>query len=85
MGKQHTMLRRISTKFLFTLALLLAAAGARAADYIFTYNGGYLAVGNNGAITYTNTFSPQCVWTCVSSATREIRQGMRGAFTVVSR
>ena len=67
MGKQHTMLRRISTKFLFTLALLLAAAGAKAADYIFTYNGGYLAVGNNGAVTYTNTFSPQCVWTCVSS------------------
>ena len=33
------------------------------------YNGGYLAVGNNGAVIYTNTFSPQCVWTCVSNAT----------------
>ena len=47
--------------------LLLATLPARAADYVFTYNGGYLAVGNNGAVIFTTTLSPQCVWTCVNN------------------
>ena len=42
---------------------------ANAADYVFEYNGGYLAVDNSGNIIYTTTLSPQCVWTCVSSST----------------
>lgn len=41
--------------------LLLATLPARAADYVFMYDGGYLAVNNSGAIIYTTTFSPQCV------------------------
>ena len=48
-------------------ALLFAALPGRAADYVFMYDGGYLAVNNSGAIIYTTTFSPQCVWTCVSN------------------
>ena len=48
-------------------AVLGAAVPARAADYVFMYNGGYLAVNNSGNVTYTNSFSPQCVWTCVSN------------------
>ena len=48
-------------------ALLFAALPTRAADYVFTYNGGYLAVGNNGAVIFTTTLSPQCVWTCVNN------------------
>ena len=55
-------------KYLLMAALLLTGIlPTQAADYVFTYNGGYLAVGNNGAIIYTTTFSPQCVWTCVSN------------------
>ena len=58
--------RRLGRGVLLAAALLCAAVPARAADYVFTYNGGYLAVGNNGAIIYTTTLSPQCVWTCVN-------------------
>ena len=48
--------------------LLIGSAGtAQAADYVFMYNGGYLAVNNSGTIVYVTSFSPQCVWTCVSS------------------
>ncbi len=72
MGKQHTMLRRISTKFLFTLALLLAAAGARAADYVLAYvNGGttyYLARNGTNAVQRVTTFNPTtCIWSCSSN------------------
>ena len=67
MGKQHTMLRRISTKFLFTLALLLAAAGARAADYVISYtNGGttyYLGM-NGNSLQAKTTFDLTCIWEC---------------------
>ena len=51
------------------LLLLAAVLPARATDYVFIYNNGYLAVDNSGNIIYTTTFSPQCVWTCVSNAT----------------
>lgn len=61
--------RRLVRSIIMMAALLFAALPARAADYVFTYNGGYLAVGNNGAIIFTTTLSPQCVWTCVSSST----------------
>ena len=47
--------------------ILAGLAPAWAADYVFTYNGGYLAVGNNGAVIFTTTLSPQCVWTCVNN------------------
>lgn len=72
MGKQHTMLRRISTKFFFTLALLLAAAGARAADYVLAYvNGGttyYLARNGTTAVQRVTTFDPTtCIWSCASN------------------
>ena len=72
MGKQHTMLRRISTKFLFTLALLLAAAGARAADYVISYtNGGttyYLARNGTTGVQRVTTFDPTtCIWSCENS------------------
>ena len=67
MIKQHTMLRRISTKFLFTLALLLAAAGARAADYVISYtNGGttyYLGM-NGNSLQAKTTFDLTCIWEC---------------------
>ena len=49
------------------LLLLGAALPARAADYVFIYDGGYLAVDNSGNVIYTTSFSPQCVWTCVSN------------------
>ena len=72
MGKQHTMLRRISTKFLFTLALLLAAAGARAADYVISYtNGGttyYLGM-NGNSLQAKTTFDLTCIWTCLDGNT----------------
>lgn len=67
MGKQYTMLRKISTKFLFTLALLLAAAGARAADYVISYtNGGttyYLGM-NGNSLQAKTTFDLTCIWEC---------------------
>lgn len=66
MIKQHTMLRRISTKFLFTLALLLAAAGARAADYVITYTTGgttyYVGMDNNNQLVAKTTPDATCVW-----------------------
>lgn len=72
MIKQHTMLRRISTKFLFTLALLLAAAGARAADYVISYtNGGttyYLGM-NGNSLQAKTTFDLTCIWTCLNGST----------------
>ena len=66
------MLRRISTKFLFTLALLLAAAGARAADYVISYtNGGttyYLARNGTTGVQRVTTFDPTtCIWSCSSN------------------
>lgn len=72
MGKQHTMLRRISTKFLFTLALLLAAAGARAADYVLTYTTGgtiyYLARNGTTGVQRVTNFDPTtCIWSCSSN------------------
>ena len=72
MIKQHTMLRRISTKFLFTLALLLAAAGARAADYVISYtNGGttyYLARNGTTGVQRVTNFDPTtCIWSCSSN------------------
>ena len=53
--------------FILLALLMTSISGAKAADYIFTYNGGYLAVDNSGAIIYTTTLSPQCVWTCVNT------------------
>lgn len=66
------MLRRISTKFLFTLALLFAAAGARAADYVISYtNDGttyYLARNGTTAVQRVTTFDPTtCIWSCASN------------------
>ena len=44
------------------LVLLLSFAfGARAASYVFYYNGNYMYV-NNGAIASTPTFSTACIW-----------------------
>lgn len=66
--KRHTLHFTRALRMAAVLVLLLVGSvGIKAEDYVFMYNGGYLAVGNNGAITYTTTFSPQCVWTCVSS------------------
>ena len=59
--------RRLVRSVIMMAALLFAALPTRAADYVFTYNGGYLAVGNNGAVIFTTTLSPQCVWTCVNN------------------
>lgn len=60
--------RSFCRKVFIVLALLTTGISeAKAADYIFTYNGGYLAVNNSGAIIYTTTLSPQCVWTCVNT------------------
>lgn len=66
------MLRRISTKFLFTLALLLAAAGARAADYVISYTNGsttyYLARNGTTGVQRVTTFDPTtCIWSCSSN------------------
>lgn len=66
------MLRRISTKFLFTLALLLAAAGARAADYVLTYTTGgtiyYLARNGTTGVQRVTNFDPTtCIWSCSSN------------------
>lgn len=59
---------RLRAMVLATVALLFFAGGpAWATDYVFMYDGGYLAVDNSGAIIYTTTFSPQCVWTCASN------------------
>ena len=53
---------------LLLLGLMLAAVmPAHAADYVFMYGGGYLAVNNSGAVVYTTDFSRSCVWTCVSN------------------
>ena len=65
MGKNNW--RRLGRSVMLAAALLFAALPARATDYVFTYNGGYLAVGNNGAVIFTTTLSPQCVWTCVNN------------------
>lgn len=55
-------------KILLLVGLVLAAVlPAQATDYVFMYNGGYLAVNNSGAVVYTETFSRSCVWTCVSN------------------
>ena len=60
---------RFCSQAIFVLALLMTSiSGVKAADYVFIYNGGYLAVNNSGTIIYTTTFSPQCVWTCVSNS-----------------
>ncbi len=59
--------RRLVRSVIFVVLLLCTALSARAADYVFTYNGGYLAVDNNGAVIFTTTLSPQCVWTCVNT------------------
>ena len=57
-------------KYMLLAAMMLGMVlPANAADYVFEYNGGYLAVDNSGNIIYTTTLSPQCVWTCVSSST----------------
>jgi len=59
-------------RHILLLALLaLTSVSIKAADYdyVFVYDNGYLAVDNNGNITYANTFNPQCIWTCVSSTT----------------
>lgn len=67
--KRMTKLKRIAKTLLLAAMLLVGGITAKAADYVFTYNGGYLAVDNSGNVIYTTTLSPQCVWTCVSSAT----------------
>ena len=64
----NKVMKAFFVRYLMILALLFSfARTAEATDYVFTYNGGYLAVNNSGDIVYTNTFSPQCVWTCVSN------------------
>ena len=69
-------------KVFIVLALLTTGISeAKAADYIFTYNGGYLAVNNSGEIIYTTTLSPQCVWTCVSSSTNLTASTLSGNST----
>ena len=67
--KRSTKLKRITRTLLLAAMLLLGGMTAKAADYVFIYDNGYLAVDNSGNIVYTNTFSPQCVWTCVSNST----------------
>ena len=69
MGKQHTMLRRISTKFLFTLALLQMGATVWGqavimnGDYFLTHNEAGTAVN----ATATTTFNPStCLWVYAS-------------------
>lgn len=65
MGKQHTMLRRISTKFLFTLALL--QMGATVWGQAVIMNGNYFLTHNEAGTavnaTATTTFNPNtCLW-----------------------
>ena len=62
-NRLRTALRRIAASAALLLGLALPAV---ADDYVIMYSGGYLAV-SDGAVTYTTTFSPSCVWTCVSS------------------
>ena len=67
--KASSQFLRFSSQAIFVLALLMTSiSGVKAADYVFMYNGGYLAVNNSGTIINTTTFSPQCVWTCVSNS-----------------
>ena len=57
-------------RILLLVGMAVAAAlPAQAADYVFMYDGGYLAVNNSGAVVSTTTFSRSCVWTCVSNTT----------------
>ena len=65
MIKQHTMLRRISTKFLFTLALL--QMGATVWGQAVIMNGNYFLTHNEAGTavnaTATTTFNPStCLW-----------------------
>ena len=54
---------------LLFVMMMLGSVGVKAADYVFTYNGGYLAVNNSGNVTYSTDVSRSCIWTCVSSTT----------------
>ena len=59
--------RSLLRRTLVLALLVLSSISVKAADYVFIYNNGYLAVDNNGSITYSTTFNTRCVWTCVSS------------------
>ena len=68
----YTMFRKITTRILFTFALLLTAVGAKAADYVLAYvNGGttyYLARNGTTAVQRVTTFDPTtCIWSCASN------------------
>ncbi|MBR2958810.1 MAG: chitobiase/beta-hexosaminidase C-terminal domain-containing protein [Bacteroidales bacterium] len=69
-------------RILLLVGLAIAAAlPAQAADYVFMYNGGYLAVNNSGAVVSTTTFSRSCVWTCVSNTTTLTAATLSGTST----
>lgn len=71
MNKRYTKWNQFHTLFRYAsllLLLLVGSMGAKAADYVFMYNGGYLSLDNNGAVTYTTTFSRSCIWTCLNTS-----------------
>lgn len=63
---KNTKVFRLS--FLLTVMLLgLFVSPARATDYVFVFNGTYLA-NDNGTISAVTTFDPNtCIWTCYNS------------------
>ena len=77
-GRLRCTLRRMAASAALLLGIALPAV---AADYVFMYNGGYLAVDNSGNVIYTTTLSPQCVWTCVSNATYLTASTLSGTST----
>ena len=65
--KRYTLHFTSALRIAAVLVVMMGSVGVKAENYVFMYNGGYLAVDNSGAIVYTTDFSPQCVWTCVSN------------------
>ena len=64
--------RRFSRRVLLLLALLLATAGAKAADYVLFWTGDNTTyyVGMNGNnIAVKTAFDPTCIWTCYNGDT----------------
>ena len=66
------MFRKIASRLMLSLALLLVAAGARAADYVLAYVNGsttyYLARNGTTGVQRVTIFDPTtCIWSCASN------------------
>ena len=72
MSRKHTMFRKIATKLLLSLTLLLAATGAKAADYVFLYYANstfHIMHHSNGTMSDGNSFDyATCVWSGTSGS-----------------